>query len=681
MKAIREVIDNFSGGLNTLFSARDLINSQFQELKNFVIRVKGKITKVVSDRQEGSILSGISTVDSLSSGRGFHIYRTSKNIAKADVSTEFGVIYLKTANNSAHNIYRQSISPLSEVVDQLSSTFNDTFWTERTGVLPDFYSQNQILRISDGLFTNISNKSLWYGYIKRDIAGKGEDYTKSPAFINPSSIILNPDIDDWVLDYQKGDAPTIVKMTGFGDSEGNVTSVGQVGLFVYDPRTLIKRLDTTVKTFETDAWQEWGQAVEAPEGDTFSEEDRWTATFIYDHVYESELGRDILTSAEIGVSGFNTVESNAEIEDDEKVYKFSESDVMQETVTLTNIEPATNLFDIGKEGGSASAEAIEPFKIGDVIRLSDEYMKIYKIGSDSLYVYRGLFNSKIPDKHPIGEKIYRVRARQSARAVNLVLYTGSDIDSGFNKRITAVRLYWNPKNEVDWYLVEHYDINEGATMNKVSPKFPVAQSNGSSYGFYGSKEYKDFFSDTSKWMLCPDKISTERLSGAPQAIASSKNSGTHLLKDSGDPYNNVVAGDYVFSTPEFFVDTGDYGVLNGDSFIRNAICANISHVTNPVDTEFIYNGASVFVEENTTSDNDYFPSIVFAADSGSGATITFSDADSNGNLTEDPNINDPSELGFQADQRLHICPVEGNAALDSNANLGMYIIKSVSATK
>ena len=59
MKAIREVIDNFSGGLNTLFSARDLINSQFQELKNFVIRVKGKITKVVSDRQEGSILSGI----------------------------------------------------------------------------------------------------------------------------------------------------------------------------------------------------------------------------------------------------------------------------------------------------------------------------------------------------------------------------------------------------------------------------------------------------------------------------------------------------------------------------------------------------------------------------------------------------------------------------------------------
>ena len=38
-------------------------------------------------------------------------------------------------------------------------------------------------------------------------------------------------------------------------------------------------------------------------------------------------------------------------------------------------------------------------------------------------------------------------------------------DDGFteelNERITAVKLYWNPQDEPDWYLIKTLDINEG----------------------------------------------------------------------------------------------------------------------------------------------------------------------------------------------------------------------------
>ena len=37
---------------------------------------------------------------------------------------------------------------------------------------------------------------------------------------------------------------------------------------------------------------------------------------------------------------------------------------------------------------------------------------------------------------------------------------GQNVD-GLNKRITGMNLYWKPKEEVDWYLVQYYDIEKG----------------------------------------------------------------------------------------------------------------------------------------------------------------------------------------------------------------------------
>ena len=128
MKPIREVIDNFSDGLNTLVSARDLLNSQFQELKLWVIRLKGQLTKQKGDDAYIGSGSGITNVSAsattLVNGRGFHIYRTSKNAGGSDVGTEWGVYYLKGSSISL--LYRNSLFPKISASD---NTGLDTFST------------------------------------------------------------------------------------------------------------------------------------------------------------------------------------------------------------------------------------------------------------------------------------------------------------------------------------------------------------------------------------------------------------------------------------------------------------------------------------------------------------------------------------------------------------------------
>ena len=683
MKPIREVIDNFSGGLNTLFSARDLINSQFQELKNFVIRVKGKITKSLADDNyyTGGDIDNISTVNTLINGRGFHIYRTSKSIAGTDASTEFGVVYLREGSSTSHNLYRFGINPSNDDANALSSTFNSAFWTTRSNVLIDFYSQNEILRISDGYFSN-NNKSLWYGHVEKDVLGRNIDYTKSPTFENPSSVISNPDIDDWVFDYQKIDAPKVVKMKGFGDTGGEVDSAGKVGVFIYDPRTQIQK-DADL-SYELDAWEQWGYALEPPFGNTFSKDDRWTVTFTYDYVNESELGRNVTADNEIGVTGFNTVDSEPELEVDEKVYTYDVSNESTEIVLAGAESSSETVFSIGRLG-AADADAAASFDIGDLIRINDEILKVLNISSSNLTVARGVLGSKVPNQHDESSKIYKVRKKQCARAVNVVLYTGTDVDAGnLNKRITSVNIYWKPVNEVDWYLVDILDINKGATMNKIAPKPVVAQSTGEPYGWYGSKEYLDFFTDTGRWMLCPNDSETERLGGsAPKVLEDVANSGTHLLKTASTPYGSVVEGDICFSTPQSFSNftagNWDAAVTNASDIVRNAICANVSTIEHKESTSLIYNGASVLFEEDSTgAGSTYFPILSFVdVDGGTDAYILFADNTSDTNDTN----HDPSKLGFKANQRLHICPLSGTNFDDSGSNIGMYIISSVTSTK
>jgi hypothetical protein len=196
----------------------------------------------------------------------------------------------------------------------------------------DLLIHNQILRISDGSF-NSSNNSKWYGHIKRDAFGQGLTDTHYRFKTPPMSATINA----WTLEDTELTPPTVVPMKYAFDQNDDINAANEVGIFVYYPSASLQ--------FMTDV-----------AAGTFDNKDKYTVTFIYDYVQESELGRE--AGGSIGV--------------------FPENDI---------------------SGG------------------------------------------RVP-------------------GIQLVLDTGSSL-ANWNKRITGINLYWQPADDVDWYLVSTYDIQDG----------------------------------------------------------------------------------------------------------------------------------------------------------------------------------------------------------------------------
>jgi len=196
----------------------------------------------------------------------------------------------------------------------------------------DLLIHNQILRISDGSF-NSSNNSKWYGHIKRDVFGQGLTDTHYRFKTPPMSATINA----WTLEDTELTPPTVVPMKYAFDQNNDINAANEVGIFVYYPSASLQ--------FMTDV-----------AAGTFDNKDKYTVTFIYDYVQESELGRE--AGGSIGV--------------------FPENDI---------------------SGG------------------------------------------RVP-------------------GIQLVLDTGSSL-ANWNKRITGINLYWQPADDVDWYLVSTYDIQDG----------------------------------------------------------------------------------------------------------------------------------------------------------------------------------------------------------------------------
>ena len=201
----------------------------------------------------------------------------------------------------------------------------------------DLLVHNQILRISDGSFLN---DPKWYGHIKRDFFGQGISYNfDGYRFRQPPMATAH---NDWVLEDTKLTAPIVVPMKYAFDQNNNINAVNQVGIFVHYP-------DGT----STDP-----ELIQSVAGDTFKSKDKYTVTFLYDYVQESELGRD--ENGDIGVFSQNAVSGNGE----------------------------------------------------------------------------------------------------HCPCIQIVPFTGTSL-ADWNKRITGINLYWQPEDDVDFYLVATYDIQDG----------------------------------------------------------------------------------------------------------------------------------------------------------------------------------------------------------------------------
>lgn len=196
----------------------------------------------------------------------------------------------------------------------------------------DLLVHNQILRISDGSF---SNDPKWYGHIKRSVFGQDITPLTHYRFRTPPMAAA---VNAWTLEDTELTPPTVVPLQHAFDQESAIGTANEVGIFVYFPTTDGLKL------------------IDDAAANTFNSKDKYTVTFIYDYVQESELGRD--THGDIGVFSQNAVQAN-----------------------------------------------------------------------------------RCP-------------------GIQLVVDTGTDL-ARWNKRITGINLYWQPVDDVDWYLVTTYDVQDG----------------------------------------------------------------------------------------------------------------------------------------------------------------------------------------------------------------------------
>jgi hypothetical protein len=265
---------------------------------------------------------------------------TIKNSALTETYVSFA-----TYNASTHTVYfspkesNGGIAFFASEVDGSSATNTFGFDNATLKEFPchDLLVHNQILRISDGSFLN---DPKWYGHIKRDMFGEGITYNfDGYRFRRPPMATAH---NAWVSEDTELTPPIVVPMKYVFDQNNDINAANKVGIFVHYPdgSSIDPELIPSVAT------------------NTFKSKDKYTVTFLYDYVQESELARD--ENGDIGVFSQNAVS------------------------------------DLGTH----------------------------------------------------------------CPCIQIVPFTGTSL-ADWNKRITGINLYWQPEDDVDWYLVTTYDIQDG----------------------------------------------------------------------------------------------------------------------------------------------------------------------------------------------------------------------------
>jgi len=487
-------IKDFSGGLNTFFSPQDIKDNQFQKFADVDNQKIGRIDKVNGQTVKTTTGASIHTSGEVH-GQGHLAYRSEYDASNNNNSTFWWVAYMKTAA-AIWYLKRVVSNTWSNIIHQGSGGN----WTDTNEAEIDMYVVNNILRVSDGNFLgNTSNVSKWYGHIKREYWGKGTvsgiayGANEVPNYYQPPQ---NESYNNWLLENQKLKPPICVKMDGAYDSGGDVDAVREVGIYVYDCR---HAYDMGGIHWE-DVHDIWPDA----EGtNPFNEKDRYAVTYIYDYVQESGLSRD--SDGKVGVSGFEAINQTPDDEEKARVagadILVNDQDGILEVSTVVVVDDAS------------------VFKRNSYIRIDQEIMFITAISSETLTIERGKMGTNAAT-HEDDSDIYVVPTPQKARAINLVVYTGAS-NTDWNYRITGINLYWQPKGDVDWYLVESLDVEKGFSESSNAILEPTASGAKDNWGF---------------WMRCP--TDTDRENGAGTLTGGSATAWT----DTGY-FANTAAGD------------------------------------------------------------------------------------------------------------------------------------------
>jgi len=495
-------IRDFSGGLVSNQSEFDLQENQYQQFERVVNKTPGRVEKHSGETIKSASEAGSQVATEFAS------YRTEKDASDADTSTVWWV-----AGNGS-TVKRQDVS--TGTGGSWSSISSD--FSSGTPVF-DFLIHNQALRISDGSF---ANNSQWYGHIKRNVLGQSTGLAAEdqiPKYHYPQ---YRQTIDDWFLKDAAIPAPTIVKMSMAHDGGDDLSADADVGLFVYEPRH--KYDDGATENDEHNAWDN------AMDNETFDPADRYALTYLYDYVQESELSRD--SDGNIGISGFEVEKGSDEEVDSTKT--ISED--------LTTTEQDITVSDGGR------------FAQYTYIKVGEEIMFIKYISSNTLYVRRGQLRSQ-PQEHSDGDAIYHRSSPQKARAINLVL-NGITSSGYHNPRITGLNIYWQPKGDPDWYLVETVDMNRGYADSPLaqSPDTDYTGSSSNTAKFYGSDSYNTTAMKNYGYLMPCPKSTT--LDDVTSALDPPFTSSTTAWTGTGTDFDSTDANDIAILSRKETNDSG-----------------------------------------------------------------------------------------------------------------------------
>jgi hypothetical protein len=410
----------------------------------------------------------------------------------------------------------------------------------------DFLVHNQALRISDGSF---ANNSQWYGHIKRNVLGQSTGLAvenQIPKYHYPQH---RQTINDWFLKDAAIPAPTIVKMSMAHDGGDDLAADAgaEVGLFVYEPRH--KYDDGATENDEHNAWDN------AMDNETFDPADRYALTYLYDYVQESELSRD--SDGNIGISGF-------------EVEKGSDEEVDSNDTIGADLTETTQNFDV-TDGGDFSQYTY--------IKVDEEIMFIKYISSNTLYVRRGQLRSQ-PQEHTSGASVFYRSSPQKARAINLVL-NGITSAGYHNPRITGLNIYWQPKGDPDWYLVETVDMNRGYADSPLaqSPDTQYTGSSSNTAKFYGSNFYNTTAMKNYGYLMpCPKSATRDDVTSA---LDPPFTSSTTAWTGTGTDFDSTSSNDIAILSRE---ESGDDTL--GTQF--NRLGAYHAYTTSSSDTAVVF---------------------------------------------------------------------------------------------
>lgn len=291
-------IRNFSGGLVTNQSEFDLAENQYTAFEKVVNKKPGRLERPNGEQtvSANAVITDVQTE--------LLLYRTEKTAQNTDVSTKWWVF----GNGTVLKRQDNSTGTGGSWIDLTTN------WT--SSPIYDFLVHNQILRVSDGSFTN---NTKWYGHIKRGYVGNTDssNYTTGYAFRPPP---MNALVNDWKLKNARLRPPTVVRMDYAFDQSNEVNSSRKVGLYIHYP-------DGTSEVDE--------KLLDDVSNDTFKTHDKYTVTFVYDYVQESELARD--DKGNIGIESYDSVPNNGATCPGIQVVLYTGSSLANLNERITNI--------------------------------------------------------------------------------------------------------------------------------------------------------------------------------------------------------------------------------------------------------------------------------------------------------------------------------------------------------